>query len=186
MHAKRRLGLRSHLPLERLRRLINISCTRSPLARPGRTPGAAPTTARRSGRVSPARRRCGASRGASPTRSSGASWRISRQPRAAPLDKVEPRTPLRRSSRGSLIYLIAPVRRANSMGSPNTSGGYYQSLMYRPRHKVWVLPEVGEEHGPRARTPSQAAVWLVASSPSAAMAARIPPLGISGSPIPHR
>jgi hypothetical protein len=126
------------------------------------------------------------SRGASPTRSSEASWRIRRQPRAAPLDKEEPRTPLRRSSRGSLIYLIAPVRRANSMRSPNTSGGYYQSLMYRPRHKLWVLPEVGEEHGPRARTPSQAAVWLLASSPSAAMAARFPPLGISGSPNPHR
>jgi hypothetical protein len=32
-----------------------------------------------------------------------------------------PRTPSLRSSRGSLIYLIAPVRRANSMGSHNTS-----------------------------------------------------------------
>jgi transposase len=38
------------------------------------------------------RRRCGASRGASPTLSSGASWRTRRLLRAAPLDKEEPRT----------------------------------------------------------------------------------------------
>ena len=45
---------------------------------------------------SPVRRRCGASRGASPMPSSGASWRIRRRHCAAPLDKEEPRTPLPR------------------------------------------------------------------------------------------
>jgi len=64
----------------------------SPLARPGRTLGAEDTTARRSRRASPARRRCGASRGASPTPSSRVSWRTRRRLRAAPLDKEEPRT----------------------------------------------------------------------------------------------
>jgi hypothetical protein len=47
--------------------------------------------ARRSLRANPARRRRGASRGAFPTPSSSASWRIRRRLRAAPLDKEEPR-----------------------------------------------------------------------------------------------
>ena len=68
-------------------------CTWSPSARPGRTLGVAPTTARRSGRASPARRLCGASRGASATPSTGASRPIRKRRRAAPLDKEEPRTP---------------------------------------------------------------------------------------------
>jgi hypothetical protein len=72
-------------------------CTWSPYARPGRTLGAGPTTARRSRRASPARRRCGVSRGASPTPSSGASWRTRRRLRAAPLDKEEPRRPIPRT-----------------------------------------------------------------------------------------
>ena len=46
-------------------------CTWSPYARLGRTLGEGSITARRSRRASPARRRCGASRGASPTPSSG-------------------------------------------------------------------------------------------------------------------
>jgi transposase len=45
-----------------------------------------------------ARRRCGASRGASRMPSSRALWQICRRLRAAPLDKEEPRTPLVRSS----------------------------------------------------------------------------------------
>jgi transposase len=49
-------------------------------------------------RASPERKRCGASSGASRMPSSGACWRIRRQPRATPLDKEEPRTPLGRSS----------------------------------------------------------------------------------------
>ena len=68
-------------------------CTWSAYARPGRTHLVVPTTARRSRKANPARRRCGASRGASPTLSTRASWRIRRHPRAAPLDKEEPRTP---------------------------------------------------------------------------------------------
>src|SRR5215213_3390079 len=52
-------------------------------------------------RASPARRRCGASRGASQMPSSGASWLIRWCLLAAPLDKEEPRTPLGRSSQHS-------------------------------------------------------------------------------------
>ena len=73
-------------------------CTWSLYAGPGRTPRAAATTARRSRRASPARRRCGASRGASPTLSSGASWRTRKRLRAALLDKEEPRIPRMRTS----------------------------------------------------------------------------------------
>jgi hypothetical protein len=158
MHAKGRLGLRSHLPLKRLRRLINISCTRSPPARPGRTPGAAPTTARRSGRASPARRRCGASRGASPTRSSGASWRIRRQPRAAPLDKEEPRTPLRRSSRGSLIYLIVPSGGPTLWGAPTHPVGIIKVLCTDLAIKSGfcrkLVKSMVHARGPRRKRPS--------------------------------
>ena len=67
-------------------------CTWLPSAKPDRTFGARPTTARRSRRASPVRRRCGASRGASPMPSSTALWQICKNLRAAPLDKEEPRT----------------------------------------------------------------------------------------------
>ena len=77
-------------------------CTWSQCARPGgRTLGAEGITARRSRRASPAKRRWGVSRGASPTPSSGASWRIRRRLRATPLDKEEPRTGLFTEQRGS-------------------------------------------------------------------------------------
>jgi transposase len=76
-------------------------CTWWRYARPGRTLGAEPTTARRSLRVSPARRRCGASRDASPMPFSRALWQIRSCSHAAPLDKEEPRTPLRRTSENS-------------------------------------------------------------------------------------
>jgi transposase len=74
-----------------------LPCIWSPSARPGRTLGAELTTARRSRRANLVRRRLGASRGASPTPSSGASWQIRGRLRAAPLDKEEPRTPLPRT-----------------------------------------------------------------------------------------
>jgi hypothetical protein len=67
----------------------------------GRTLEEGSITARRSRRASLARRRCGASRGASPTPSSGTSWRILRRLHVAPLDKEEPRTPFGRSSQYS-------------------------------------------------------------------------------------
>jgi hypothetical protein len=70
--------------------------------------GAAPTTARRSLRANLARRRCGASRGASAMPSSGAFWRIRRHPRAAPLDKEEPRTPFPRHSGNAAKTLTSP------------------------------------------------------------------------------
>jgi transposase len=73
-------------------------CTWWRYARPGRTPGAESTTARRSRRASPERKRCGASRGASPTPSSGAFWRTRRSLRTAPLDKEEPRITVPRTS----------------------------------------------------------------------------------------
>ena len=84
--------VRHRLSLAGNRKLNSAPCTWSPPARPGRMLGVVPTTARRSRRASPARRRCGASRGASRMPSSGASWRIRRRRRAAPLDKEEPRT----------------------------------------------------------------------------------------------
>jgi transposase len=65
-------------------------CTWSPPLRPGRTHRGA-TTARSWQRANPARRRCGASRGASPTPSTRALWRTCRLRCAAPLDKEEPR-----------------------------------------------------------------------------------------------
>jgi transposase len=77
---------------------LTTPCIWSPSARPGRRFGAVPTTARRSLRASPARRRCGASRGVSPTPSSGASWRTRRRLREAPLDKEEPRISVRQTS----------------------------------------------------------------------------------------
>jgi transposase len=64
--------VRHRLSLAGNRRLRVAPCTWSPSARPGRTFGAEPTTARRSRRANPVRRRCGASRGASPMPSSGA------------------------------------------------------------------------------------------------------------------
>jgi transposase len=60
----------------------------------GRSSGAEPTTARRRWRrASPVRKRCGASRGASPTLFSRVSWQIWKGLRAAWLDKEEPRIP---------------------------------------------------------------------------------------------
>ena len=71
--------------------------TWSPYARPGPTLGVVFTTARRWPRASPARRLCGASRGASRMPSSRASWRIRGRTRTTPLGKEEPRKPLRGS-----------------------------------------------------------------------------------------
>jgi transposase len=53
--------VRHRLSLAGNRKLNSMHCTWSPPARPGRTLEAQPTTARRSGRASPARRHCGAS-----------------------------------------------------------------------------------------------------------------------------
>jgi transposase len=85
--------VRHRLSLAGNRKLNRAPCTWSRYARPGRTLGAGSITARRSRRASPARKRYGASRGASRMPSSGASWRTRRRIRAAPLDKEEPRTP---------------------------------------------------------------------------------------------
>jgi transposase len=71
--------------------------TWSRYARLGLTFGVVPTTARRSRRASPARKRFGASRGASRMPASGAFWQIRRHPCAASLDKEEPRIRLTRS-----------------------------------------------------------------------------------------
>jgi transposase len=90
--------VRHRLSLAGNRHLNRAPCTWSPPARPGRTPGAEPTTARRSRRASLVRRRCGASRGASQMPSSRASWQIRGRLRAAPLDKEEPRIPIPRTS----------------------------------------------------------------------------------------
>src|SRR5215213_1900151 len=59
-------------------------------------------------RANLARRPCGASRDASPTPSSRASWWIRRCLRAAQLDKEEPRTPLWRSSRKASSTKFGP------------------------------------------------------------------------------
>src|SRR5215213_2538261 len=69
-------------------------------------------------RASPARRRCGASRGASQMPSSGASWLIRWCLLAAPLDKEEPRIPILGTSvkraRASRLrpHLLPPLARA--------------------------------------------------------------------------
>ena len=68
--------VRHRLSLAGNRRLNNAFCTWSPSAKPGRTFGVEPTTARSSRRVNLVRKRCGASRGASPMSSSRASWQI--------------------------------------------------------------------------------------------------------------
>jgi Transposase IS116/IS110/IS902 family len=81
-------------------------------ARPGRTLEAQPTTARSSRRANPARRLCGASRGASAMPFSGASWRIRWRPLAAPLDNEEPRIPKRRSSQNSSSETVRKGARA--------------------------------------------------------------------------
>jgi len=88
-------AVRHRLSLAGNRKLNSAPCIWSRYARPDRTLGAGPTTARRWQRASPARRRCDASRGASVIPSSGASWRTRGHLRAAPLDKEEPRIPLR-------------------------------------------------------------------------------------------
>jgi hypothetical protein len=90
--------VRHRLSLAGNRHLNRTPCTWLRYARPGRTLGVEPTTARRSRRANPVRRRCGVSRGASPMPSLGASWQIRKRPRAAPLDKEEPRRPLLRAS----------------------------------------------------------------------------------------
>jgi transposase len=64
--------VRHRLSLAGNRKLKVAPCTWSPPVRPDRTLGAGPTTARRSRRANPARRRCGASRGTFPMPSSGA------------------------------------------------------------------------------------------------------------------
>jgi transposase len=84
--------VRHRLSLAGNRKLKVTSCTWSRYARLGRTLGAGPTTARRWRRANPARRRCGVSRGASPTPSSRALRQTCRRLRAAQLDKEEPRT----------------------------------------------------------------------------------------------
>jgi hypothetical protein len=94
------------------RKLDITLCTWSPSAKPDRTLGAGLTTARRLRRASLARRRCGASRGASPMPSSRALWQICRRLRAAPLDKEEPRTPL-------------PRTRVNKRGMAAEGGRHY-------------------------------------------------------------
>jgi transposase len=90
-------------------------CTWSQYARLGRTFGAGVTTARRSRRASPARRRCGALRGASPTPSSGASSQTRRRFRAAPLDKEEPRNPISGSSIDKVCFLFSDVQLPNTL-----------------------------------------------------------------------
>jgi Transposase IS116/IS110/IS902 family len=84
--------VRHRLSLGGNRHLNSAPCTWPPPLRPGRALLVGPTTARRWMRASPARRRCGASRGASRTQSTRTSWRIRRRLLAAPLDKEEPRT----------------------------------------------------------------------------------------------
>jgi transposase len=85
--------VRHRLSLAGNRKLNRAPCTWSRYAKPDRTPWVVPTTARRRWRrASPARKRCGASRGASQMPSSEAFWRIRRHPRAVPLDKEEPRS----------------------------------------------------------------------------------------------
>jgi len=88
--------VRHRLSLAGNRHLKATPCTWSPYARQGPTLGVGPTTARRSLRASPTRKRCGVSRGASQMPSSGASWQIRRRLLAAPLDKEEPRMNLLR------------------------------------------------------------------------------------------
>jgi transposase len=83
--------VRYRLSLAGNRKLKVTPCTWSPSAKPDRTLGAGLTTARRSRRENLVRRRCGASRGASPMPSSRTSWQICRRLRTAPLDKEEPR-----------------------------------------------------------------------------------------------
>src|SRR5215212_5188174 len=107
-------------------------CIWSPPVRPDRMLGAAPTTARRSRRANPARRRYGASKGASPMPSSGASWRTRRQPRAAPLDKEEPRREIPRSSVNRGQEIAEGLRNAE-LGS-GVGPLYPPLLTIRPAH----------------------------------------------------
>jgi transposase len=83
--------VRHRLSLAGNRHLNTALCTWWQCARPGRTFGAEPTTARRWRRASPIRRRCAASRGASPRPSSRASWQMWKCLCLASLDKEEPR-----------------------------------------------------------------------------------------------
>ena len=68
--------VRHRLSLAGNRKLKVMPCTWLPSAKLGRMFGVVPTTVRSLQRVSPVRRRCGASRGASPMPSSRASWQI--------------------------------------------------------------------------------------------------------------
>jgi transposase len=98
--------VRHRLSLAGNRHLNRAPCTWWRYAKPGRTLGAGPTTARRSRRANPARRRCAASRGGSQMPSSRAWWQTRGRLRAAPLDKEEPRIPIPRTpvNRGEGLY----------------------------------------------------------------------------------
>jgi transposase len=98
--------VRHRLSLAGNRKLNRAPCTWSRYARLGRTLGAEGTTARRSRRASPVRRRCGASRGASRMPSSGASWRTRGRLLAAQFDKEEPRTLIPRTPVNKLVSAI--------------------------------------------------------------------------------
>jgi transposase len=82
---RHRLSLAGNRHLNNALHMVAIS------AKPGRTFGVEPTTARRWRRANLVRKRCGASRGASPMPSSRASWQTCKNLRAASLDKEEPR-----------------------------------------------------------------------------------------------
>ena len=130
--------VRHRLSLAGNRHLNRAPCTWSPPARPGRTPGAEPTTARRSRRASLVRRRCGASRGASQMPSSRASWQIRGRLRAAPLDKEEPR-------------ILIPRTRVNksevgALGRPGPRLATHHGMQRRP-----VLPGIAARGGGQRR-----------------------------------
>jgi transposase len=109
--------VRHRLPLALKTASSTTPCTWSPPVRPGRMLGAAPTIARSSRRANPARRRYGASKGASPMPSSGSSRRIRRQPRTVPPDKEEPRNPIPRTRvKKRMRCLIDVLHRAYNQG----------------------------------------------------------------------
>jgi hypothetical protein len=124
--------VRHRLSLAGNRKLNRAPCTWSRYARPGWTFAAGLTTARRSRRANPVRRRCGASRGASPTPSSGASQRTRRRLRAAPLDKEEPRIPIPRTRVNKPVYTICRPLVTASSDKNHSFGGCAGCL--------WLLP----------------------------------------------
>src|SRR5215211_7594994 len=101
-------------------------------------------------RASPARRRCGASRGASPSRSSGASWRIRRRLLAAQLDKEEPRMPKRRTSPKRSSRKFAP---ASSRYGIMLGGVKGCPLRAGERGRAYMLEDLED---PKARTVARA------------------------------